>query len=258
MNMENKQKELEFRIAKLEAENFELKKARNLLDSHIGLTWISMIGTAWRHSINNLAVTIREQTKLIRLHHEQNKAFAGIDRQLDNVEILATEIMQQSFTPLLSSDDEEVVINLNNLLRKRLKQLQEYRQSSDITITLDLDSTEEAYVRASPEWIRRAIDILVDNSIAAMSKSSEKSMTFTSSIKNKQLEISVKDTGCGISPEISSALFTEPVHKKGESTGSGVGLLIARMILLAYNGDLRLTHTDKTGTTFTIIIPVAS
>jgi len=68
------------------------------------------------------------------------------------------------------------------------------------------------------------------------------------------LAVRVSDTGCGIPPERLSGLFdpgpggnADP-GKGGESTG--LGLVIARRILVLHGSDLKVQSTVGTGTTF--------
>lgn len=75
------------------------------------------------------------------------------------------------------------------------------------------------------------------------------------------LRIDVTDTGQGLSPQDLDALF-EPFQRLGaEDTdveGSGLGLVLAKRMVEAMGGDIRVASAPGMGSTFSIFVPVAS
>jgi len=71
------------------------------------------------------------------------------------------------------------------------------------------------------------------------------------------LEIRVIDTGSGIEPDVLPHVFDRFVKGAG-STGSGLGLSIARHLMEAHGGTLEIESTGKTGTTFLATLPLES
>jgi signal transduction histidine kinase len=74
----------------------------------------------------------------------------------------------------------------------------------------------------------------------------------------KQVEISVRDTGVGISPSEIEAVFEEYRQagaRKRRVAGTGLGLAIARQIAEAHGGSLRAESEVGVGSTFTLTIP---
>jgi signal transduction histidine kinase len=76
--------------------------------------------------------------------------------------------------------------------------------------------------------------------------------------------IEVRDSGPGISPEAQPRIFERFYRARqgheGEaagdwSAGAGLGLPIARWIAEAHGGQLDLTRSDDTGSTFTARLP---
>jgi signal transduction histidine kinase len=73
------------------------------------------------------------------------------------------------------------------------------------------------------------------------------------------VEISVADTGSGISPEDIPYLF-DRFHQRGRihhdsSSGSGLGLTIAKRILELHKSSLAVKSAPKVGTIFTFTLP---
>ncbi len=76
-----------------------------------------------------------------------------------------------------------------------------------------------------------------------------------------QIQISVKDTGIGMSGEELSKLFGDFVRIKNEKTraitGSGLGLSITKKIVEeSYGGRIQVASVPDQGTTFTVELPV--
>ncbi|NOT54494.1 MAG: HAMP domain-containing histidine kinase [Deltaproteobacteria bacterium] len=152
------------------------------------------------------------------------------------------------------------LLDLNNLVKERLDQLQEN------SLTLDPDSNvtyrfhpslSGAYkVRANPHWLAQAFDGLVGNAIEAMDNSSTKILTIITEVNNKGVDILISDTGKGISEEVRRHLFEEPIKKPPGARGAGMGLLLAQTIIQTFSGEIRVGPTGPSGTTMIISLPV--
>jgi len=71
-------------------------------------------------------------------------------------------------------------------------------------------------------------------------------------------EISVKDTGCGISPEQLPFVFEPFFSTRDVQTGAGMGLTVAKDIVARHGGIIHLDSKEGVGTTVTITLPLDS
>jgi signal transduction histidine kinase len=70
--------------------------------------------------------------------------------------------------------------------------------------------------------------------------------------------VAVRDTGPGIPPTDLAHLFERHWQARStETTGSGLGLYIARGIVTAHGGRLWAESTEDAGATFTFTLPLA-
>ena len=73
---------------------------------------------------------------------------------------------------------------------------------------------------------------------------------------DEEVEIVVRDTGCGMTPEQLARMWEPYVtHKPG---GTGLGLAIARQTVAAHNGTVSATSAPGAGTEIRFSLPVAS
>ena len=68
--------------------------------------------------------------------------------------------------------------------------------------------------------------------------------------------IAVRDSGPGIPPEISRRIYA--AHFTTKSGGTGIGLYVARSVITAHQGTIRLESTVGAGTTVDVTLPLAS
>jgi two-component system sensor histidine kinase PilS (NtrC family) len=84
------------------------------------------------------------------------------------------------------------------------------------------------------------------NSAEAIEKEGEIAIK-TLPVKNKQIEIQVRDDGCGMEPDVSQSIFDPFFTTKTD--GTGLGLSITHRILGAYNSRLEVSSVPNEGTT---------
>ena len=78
-------------------------------------------------------------------------------------------------------------------------------------------------------------------------------ITITTEYKNKQLKISIEDTGCGI--EDTEKIFLAGYTTKGVGVGTGLGLAICSKIIAKHKGKIEVKSEMNKGSKFTITIP---
>jgi PAS domain S-box-containing protein len=112
-------------------------------------------------------------------------------------------------------------------------------------------------VRADEELLRRVVINLIDNAVEAMEGSTFKELRIETArdAESDALQITVADTGHGISPEDKDKLFLP--HFSTKERGTGLGLAIAARIVAEHGGTLRVEDNLPVGSRFVIRLPVA-
>ncbi len=113
------------------------------------------------------------------------------------------------------------------------------------------------FVLADKVQVQQVLLNLIRNAIEAMEDSERRELVVsTSAAPDNMVEISVADTGSGISPEIHEQLFQPFITTKRH--GMGVGLSISRTIIEAHGGVIAARPNPGGGTVFCFTLPVVS
>lgn len=231
----------------------ELRKTKGLIGSRSALAWMGMMSTLWRHSIEGYALAIRDTVPLLRAELERT---GTIEEKLNRIENSASKILERPIISPLSSEVGVTSVFVNRLIQDRIRELEKSEPFNKVSFHLEAGLTSNQSVRASLEWLRRVIDLLVDNAAKAMAASRSKIITFVTRCANGGVEIAIRDTGAGVPEELRPKILQVPVRKPQGSKGMGIGLLIAQAIVEAFGGQLHLESTGPQGTTFTIWLPL--
>ena len=111
-------------------------------------------------------------------------------------------------------------------------------------------------VQVDKVQIQQIVVNLVRNAVEAMRSVARRELV-VSTVRTapKLAEVSVRDSGIGIAPEIADRLFQPFVTTK--TGGMGVGLSICLSIAEAHGGQLRAGPAEGGGTVFQLTLPVA-
>jgi two-component system sensor kinase FixL len=108
-------------------------------------------------------------------------------------------------------------------------------------------------VLADQVQIQQVMVNLMRNAIEAMETSTTKHLTIRARASGEdQVEISVSDTGSGMTPAIMEGLF-QPFTSTKER-GMGLGLSICRTIIEAHGGRMSVQSQENAGTSFTFTL----
>src|SRR5581483_1642452 len=113
-------------------------------------------------------------------------------------------------------------------------------------------------VMADSDSMKRAIANLVDNAAEAVQDSLVKEIEISTSLVpgSDFVEISVADSGPGVTPEVKERLFLPYFSTK--KRGTGLGLAIVSRIIEDHQGSIRVEENQPAGARFIIELPVAS
>ncbi|MFY9843817.1 MAG: sensor histidine kinase [Terriglobales bacterium] len=106
-------------------------------------------------------------------------------------------------------------------------------------------------ISADPDLLHRALQNLVLNAIDVMPQGGE--LSIRTRDRGEWIEISVSDTGSGLTAEECGRLFTPYYTTKQH--GTGLGLAIAQSVVSDHGGKISVESTKEKGSTFRIELP---
>ena len=141
------------------------------------------------------------------------------------------------------------------LISECVAQMQPQAMEKKLKLASDMQVTESMLCRSDAFRIKQIVNNLVGNAIKYTDKGE---VRVGVSIANRQLSISVKDTGCGMTPDELQTVFNAFTRLPGAQgkEGVGLGLTITREIVTLLGGNIRVQSTKGKGSTFKVSLPV--
>ncbi len=176
-------------------------------------------------------------------------------RAVANQGLRAGEIIRRLKQFARKKETKRVQTDLNQLVRESCRFVESEAQTNSITINLDLAERLPAVVADSIQ-IEQVILNLLRNAMDAIgaSESVERVLTIQTKIcQNADVELSVRDTGPGLSAQHMEHIFDPFFTTKPD--GTGMGLSISRSILETHGGRLWADVAREHGAVFRFTLP---
>ena len=232
-----------------------LAESGKRVESATALAQVSMISTNWHHATVGHAQTIEELAMLI--HNGLDKGENRKTREyVERIMRLSSLIKGRKLTYQLSAFSGVTSVEINEVIRGRIDQIVQNQRYEKINVSYEFYASEGSTVRANADWLRNLFDILVDNAFTAMKESEVAELKVVTREHEGEVEIRFCDTGCGIPEAIRERLLNIPIEKPRSSRGSGIGLLMAQLIVKTYEGEIGFADNFPQGTIFTVRLPV--
>ncbi len=211
---------------------------RSPFNGFLGLTQIMVeeLPTLTMSEIQNYAVSLRDSaTRLFRL--------------LEN--LLNWARMQQGLIPFYPEK-----IHLFSKIEESLTFMQESAKIKRIEITNDISS--KLFVFTDSNALQTVIRNLISNAIKFTPKDGKVKISAHNS-DNKTVEISIKDSGIGMSSAMIEDLFRLDTRTTRNGTegepSTGLGLLLCKEFIEKHNGKLWVESKEGKGSTFYFSVP---
>ncbi|MBA3010572.1 MAG: hypothetical protein FP812_10055, partial [Desulfobacula sp.] len=192
--------------------------------------------TAYKHQIK-LDTILKNYPHIIQ---DATKGIEQISRGISDIRLF-TAINEEPYQPT----------DLNLLLNEAAA-IQKNKFKAKIDIQLDLERIPIICLPANQ--IEKAINAILKNAFQAVK--SKGIISVSSQCLDTNIIIRISDIGCGISKEDLPHVCTPYFTGKNNTGGKGLGLALAKNILLSCEGDMDIVSTQNEGTTVTIVLPV--
>jgi two-component system, OmpR family, sensor histidine kinase VicK len=201
----------------------------------------------------------REGEEVVELLNVISRNAKRLQQLIENI-LDVTKIESNSLQ--LNKEQFDLREMMLNAISDFKSQLKEY---DNLSLEFLSKGAEDVFVQADKTRIGQVIYNLLNNAIkfTQMEKSEEAYIILVTleenkyDDNNKEVIVSIKDTGIGIDPEIMPRLFTKFATKS--ERGTGLGLFISKSIIEAHGGRIWAENNkDGKGATFSFSLPIVN
>jgi signal transduction histidine kinase len=241
--------ELERRIQELQQQLLQAQK----------LSTIGSLASSMTHEFNNILTTIINYAKL-GMRHKDNATREKALEKILNAGQRASRITTGMLSYSRRGGDRREPTDLIGLTREVLVLVEKDLQIHRVRLQTSFESAPVlAEVNASQ--IQQVLLNLIVNARQAMEAGGQVTVTVRVAGDGATGEIAVRDTGRGIPAETLRKVFdpyftTKTADAQGQG-GTGLGLSLAREVIEAHHGRIRVESTVGQGTTFILKLPLA-
>jgi PAS domain S-box-containing protein len=219
------------------------------------------------HDFNNILSSVIGYTELT-LDGEKKGTFQYKNLQ----EVLsacnrAKDLVKQILTFSRQVEQEQKPIKVKHHIKEALKMI---RASIPSTIEIDQDLQSDELIMGDPTQIHQILMNLCTNAAHAMEDDGGRltvslmdanlDSEFTSGHPNLKpgsyINLTVTDTGHGISPDVMEKIFDPFFTTKKKGKGTGLGLSVVHGIVRSCGGEIFVYSEPGKGSTFKICLPV--
>jgi PAS domain S-box-containing protein len=208
------------------------------------------------HDFNNLMTVVTGHAELVLEELDDDSATAADVREIRSAGLRAASLTDQLLTFSRRRAGEPIPLDLGRVLREMEPALRE-RAGPGIAATVEV-VPGTARVHADPGLMRRLVDALVDNAVAAMPDGGALHLRVRPGSDPGTVVLSVEDTGEGMDPGVLRHMFEPFFTTRPQGHGTGLGLALVHGIVEDRNGDIDVRSTRGEGTTVSIRLPAWS
>ncbi|MBC7450028.1 MAG: HAMP domain-containing histidine kinase [Cytophagales bacterium] len=249
---------------KMAEKNAELQTERNQLydttreqEDIIGIKnkVISIISHDVRQPVNNLlsvsdillnSDVSKEEVQLLAKRFKESSF--QVSQMLDN-------LLTWSYSQMNGLHPKPAVLHIKKDIEKELKKIKFTLENKKIKVESAV--TEAHTITADPVMFEIVFRNILNNAIKFSSAGSQ--IDVYSEQVGKTVQISIKDQGMGIPPEMMVKLFANDLSKSRYGTsnekGAGIGLMLCRQLMEANKGAIHARNNDMQGATFVLTFP---
>ena len=178
-----------------------------------------------------------------------------------------SEMMQKSAHQITSLIDEIIGLSLiestekmrredtpciNRLLNDFQRDYQDLAKKG-VSVKVDTTLADDFTIKTNENMLKRIITALMEN---AVKYTEEGSITIKASADEKQLRITIEDTGCGIPADQAENIFGRFVKLDSFKEGIGLGLPLSRKLAEQLDGNVILDTKYTQGARFIVTLPI--
>ncbi|MBM4761943.1 PAS domain-containing protein [Bacillus sp. B15-48] len=227
----------------------EKKQSEEILHRQDKLAAVGQLAAGVAHEIRNPLTSMKGYAEFLQLDEEDPERREFIDiilDEIDRVNNIVEEFMVLAKPKAVDLQEQDIIPILQNTLS-----LLEF-EARKRNVILHLDVNENiVQIECDENRLKQVFLNFIKNGIEAMPSGGD--LFVKAEIVDKNIEISIKDTGVGIPPDTLKKIG-EPFYTT-KKNGNGLGLLVSFKIIESHHGKVYIESEQNKGTTFKILLP---
>jgi signal transduction histidine kinase/CheY-like chemotaxis protein len=210
------------------------------------------------HDFNNTLAGILGRAQLLLNTTDPDKIESGLKiiiktakdgaQTIKRIQDFARQRRDHDFKPV---SVDQLLLDVSEITRPRWK---DHAEAANVHIGLELQIRSKALLMGDESELREVLVNMVFNAIDAMPTGG--TLTLATKEVGDLVEISVSDTGMGMTEEVRSRIFDPFFTTKGK-TGMGLGLAVSYGIIRRHEGTVEVDSELDSGTIMRIKLPIA-
>ncbi|NQU20848.1 MAG: PhnD/SsuA/transferrin family substrate-binding protein [Candidatus Nealsonbacteria bacterium] len=241
-------------LAEREQAERSLRKREQLHLESEKLAAVGRLAAGVAHEINNPLTTVLTFSHLLR----EKEGLGDQDKQDLDLIIQETSRASEIVRGLLDFARERPAhreaLNVNEVVRRTIPLLGSQKAFQRIAVREHLQE-DVPPVNADMNRLQQVLLNLSLNACEAMQEGG--TLAISTSVQDRNVLLSVTDTGCGIKEEHLDHIFEPFFSTKPVGKGTGLGLSVSYGIVQRHGGTLEVESEIGKGTTFVITLPCA-
>jgi len=230
----------------------ELKETQEKLSRLDKLASLGKLAGIVGHELRNPLGAIRNSVYFLRLKLDPalqdekiKRHLEMMDQEINNSDRIINDILffSRIKQPIFTQN------NLNKILKASLKKV-----TINPNIKVETELAELPFIPSDENQLVQVFTNIILNAAESMPKGGK--LTISSSVKQDRdsINVSIKDTGEGISKENLRKLF-EPLFST-KINGTGLGMVVCKSIIENHKGYIRVESEEDKGTLVTVELPI--
>ncbi|MBA4372854.1 MAG: hypothetical protein C0402_08305 [Thermodesulfovibrio sp.] len=227
----------------------EMKRMEERMMNSEKLSALARISAGVAHEIGNPLTSISSYVQILREMDHDEFTTESLDTIAKHINRIADIVRQMSsFSKTRTPDLRR--IDIQDVVRQTLDLVKYDKRMKHIKIGIDIPGGLPGVSVDETQLIQVLMNIILN---AADAMPGGGALDIAAQGMDRELEVSVADTGTGISPEYIEKIF-DPFFTTKEM-GTGLGLAVSYNIIKSYQGDILVENRPGGGTIFRVRLP---
>ena len=242
-------------ISELEEINQQLTAAKEQLVRSETLASVGSLAAGVAHEIGNPVGIILGYLEMLLDDEKEPETRAALEKMA-----AATKRIDRTIRDMLNfarpggaEGEKEESCTPARVAQEVLDLLRPQKRVRHVTARVEA-SPDLPRARIPPSRLKQILLNLILNAADAMDGAAGK-LVIRVAAANARIEVSVQDTGPGITPEALGRIFDPFFTTKDPGRGTGLGLFMAHQVVQRYNGGISVRSAPGEGTTFILELP---